>query len=122
MKAMKTSKKDYELFKKEFKKWQDILSLKSWEIYCVHGDTDNDCRAQLLVDQKARLATVYLAEEWEADGITDLLIKKTAFHEVCELFLYDITIMLGCFFASAVVEEEIHKIIKTLESSLFLKY
>ncbi|KKN41197.1 hypothetical protein LCGC14_0725880 [marine sediment metagenome] len=119
---MKTNKKDHQLFKKECKKWHDILNLKNWEIYFVHGDTDNDCRAQLLVDQKSRLATVYLAEEWESDVVTELLIKKTAFHEMCELFLYDVTIMLSCFFASGVVEEEIHKIIRTLENTLFLKY
>jgi len=119
---MKTTKKDFELFKKECKKWLDILSLKNWEIFWVHGDTDVDCRAQLLVDQKGRLSTIYLAEEWEKDAVTDLLIKKMAFHEVCELFLYDIGIMLGCFFAPGVVEEEIHKIIRTLENTLFLKY
>ena len=46
----KTSKKDFELFKKECRKWADILSLKDYEWAFFHGVSDEGNRAEYFVN------------------------------------------------------------------------
>ncbi len=119
---MKTSKKDYELFKKECRKWRDILGLMNWEICWVHDKIDETSRAEIVADPTSRIAVITLNTEWSTDIVTDNLIKRTAFHEIMELLLAQLGLFGNYYISEGLVEEEIHKIIRTLENVLFLKY
>jgi len=121
---MKTTKKDFEIFKKEVKKWQDILGLQGWEIVCVHGGTDKENRAEYLTHITGRICTIYLADDWDgiADNKCDRAIKQTAFHEVVELSLQDLRNYAQYYINEDLVDEATHKIVRMLENVLFPKY
>jgi len=118
---METTKEDFELFKKECKKWINIYGLKTWEICFVHGSlTEN--RAECYADLNNRIASMYFGKEWEDVEKNDPTIKLNAFHETTELFLGEIRDMANQGIAYEKVDKEIHKIIRTLENVLFPKY
>ena len=121
---MKTTKKDFEIFKKEVKKWQDILGLQDWEISCVHGGADEDSRANYLTNIAGRLCTIFLADNWDGcfEDKTERAIKQVAFHEVVELSLHDLRVYALYFINEQFVDEAIHKIVRMLENVLFPKY
>jgi len=122
---LKTSKKDFEIFKVECRKWINILGLKDWQVHFTHTKMDG-IRAQIVFQCIARVATISLNTEWNEwakISITDQLIKKAAFHEVCELLMGKLNDLATQRFNldEADVEEEIHRIIRTLENVLWEK-
>jgi len=120
----KTTKKDFAIFEKEVKKWQNILGLQDWTIHCVHGETNEKSRADYLTNIAGRLCTIFFTDDW--DGIfeekTELGIKQVAFHEVAELSIHDLRIYALYFINEQFVEEATHKVVRMLENVLFPKY
>lgn len=115
-------RKDFEDFQKEVKKWQDILGLQNWEIHCIFGDCHKSNRAEFVANPRGRVATIWLNNMWSEDAKSKEMIRKTAFHEVAEIWLQDLVGMASIYVSEAMVEVETHKIVKTLENVLFPKY
>lgn len=120
----KTTKKQFEVFKAECKKWLKYFGLNGWRVEYRHDKSEGN-RGQVAWSITARNSTITLADEWEDfrdTPITDLEIRKVAFHEVCELLLARMTMMADgkisnhCY----AVEEETHNIIRTLENTIFM--
>ena len=85
---MKTTAKDFKLFKQECQKWIEYFGLINWRISYFGEQLDVDY-AVCSWDIEGRCASItfskYISEDVEFPNI-----KKCAFHEVCELFLADL--------------------------------
>jgi len=120
---MKITLKQFELFKKEAQRWLDYFGMKEWQVYFEQKELKGS-RAQCAFDCVGRIATLSLGTSWSEINkifVTDENIKRTAFHEVCELVLAPLSSMVFQRFnlAEENVEEEIHRIIRTFENSLW---
>ena len=119
----KTTKVQFELFKKECEFWIDHFGLKGWHVEYIHQNHD-DGRACCGWKISGRIANITLSTEWEdwrKEPITENDIKRSAFHEVCELLLSRLSMMAKNRIANHddVVDEEVHNIIRTLENTIF---
>lgn len=122
-KLSKTTKTQFELFKKECEFWLDYFGLKGW---CVEYDHEkyDDGRACCGWKVIGRIAYIRLATEWESyrnNQITEFDIRRCAFHEVCELLFSRITMMAKNKISNYedAVEEETHNLIRILENTIF---
>jgi len=114
----KTTKRHFEIFKKEFLKWRDFWGLFQYRVYFYHGDIDA-CYGRCDADLGAMHATITLSDEWPKP-INDYSIKQTAFHECCELLLARFNV--NAYYRHATkndIEESNHEIIRTLENKIF---
>ena len=117
---MKTTKKDFEIFKTECEKWIEIFGLKGWAIEFYHKDDLKDSRASCSYDVVSRSASLYLNITWHEDTVSEANIRKSAFHEVCEVMLCNIRCLAETRFISKIeIDEECHAIIRTLENVLW---
>lgn len=121
----KTSKTDFEYFKKQFARWSSLLGVKSWEIDFTHGNREGDVRnyrAQVVDVPYNRLAIIYFETLWDHRPLKKE-ISMVAFHEACELLFSELTLMFDeRKFDELQRELEVHKIIRLLENILFEKY
>jgi len=118
---MKTTKKDFEMFKKECQKWIDILGLKDWHIWYEHEQTDENCIAQYAEDPQARSLTIWFTTGLHSP-LTEHDIKSTAFHEIMEVYMVDLRRMALESNSFKSVDEAMHKVVRMLENVLFPKY
>ena len=117
--GMKTTEKDFELFKKECQKWVDYFGLHGWDIFYKHKQKE-DCFGCIDYDTAKRNAVIYLSIEWEDEYYSPEKIRETAFHEICELLFARIKIInLNRFVGDDEMDEEIHNIIRILENKVF---
>jgi hypothetical protein len=120
---MKTTSKHFEIFKKECEKWIKIFGLLGHRFYYQHENNENagNCIAYCAFpdNHEDRVFTLGLTKDLGLDySIIDL--KRSAFHEVMEAFLYRIRNIAGCrYVAPEEIEDEIHNIIRTLENVLW---
>jgi len=82
---MKLSNKHLNIFKKECKKWIDILKLDNWEVYYGWQDKEGTF-ASIYTDLSGYVATIYLSRDW-GDDYNNAQLKRTAKHEVIHLLL-----------------------------------
>lgn len=116
---MKTTAKDFSIFKKECQKWIDFFGLKEYRVHYEHSSEYTDCVAFCVTDQAGGCATLGLIKDVGYER-NNLAIRESAFHEVCELLLSKM-----CHIARdrAFCEEELtcetHSIIRRLENTVF---
>lgn len=119
----RTTTKHFKLFQKECAKWIEYFGLKDWDISYHHyvGEIEDelDNMARITFSVNARAATILLMQNWGCTP-TDLLVRRYAFHEVCELMLADIYV----FANRRYVEENsldtvFHTVIRKLENTVF---
>ena len=111
------------MFKKEAQKWLDYFGMKDWSIYYAQEKLDG-IRAQCSFNCVGGVATLILNTSWDEKDdsfVTNKIVKRTAFHEVCELLLGRLNNMASQRFNldEMSVEEEIHRIIRILENSVW---
>lgn len=82
---MKTTKQDYETFKKHSNYWLKKLGLVDWHVYFKHGKLP-DAYAQTSYSVSSRTATMTFNTSWdEYRPINDSEIKKNALHEALHI-------------------------------------
>lgn len=110
------SVKRFDLFRSECERWISAFGLLDWEVEYLHQHNE-DHIAYTRFNYSARVANIALNKKWVADfPLTDEQIKKTAFHEACELLLYPIRYLSECrYLTDSEVDPEIHSIIHALE-------
>jgi len=111
---MKTTKKDFEVFKKESLYWIDYFGLKDWRVGFSHKDLDG-AEAQCLAHVGDRNCTLSLDVEVEDRS----KIKQWAFHEVCELLLFKASDLITATYSNWERSNIIHDVIIRLENSVF---
>ena len=120
---MKITKRQFKIFKKEARKWLKYFGMKDWSVYFEQKELE-ESRAQCIFNCVGGIATLSLAKSWNEISdkfVTDKIIQRTAFHEVCELLLARLNDMVSQRFNlnEGDVEEEIHRIIRILENSVW---
>lgn len=117
----KVTTAQFELFKKECLKWRDFFGLKDWELYFDHRALKNIC-GQVVYNAVGCVATISLTTNWDELGVCDdESVCRAAFHEICEILLCRLELMAEQRWnlAELDVREEAHRIIRTLENSVF---
>lgn len=80
------NKKDFELFQKEFKKWQIRFGLTGYKIYFKH-ESIKDAYANISISQGDMTVTVRLNNNLSDDAEPHKDIKRTAKHEAVHLLI-----------------------------------
>ena len=123
MKTIKTTKKHFELFKKECERWIKFFGLIDWRIEYELQDLPNDY-ARIEADLCNKWADIWLADELPKD-VTTLQIKRSAFHEVCHLLSYGLQFIFEAGIngqgAKDVRDREMESFCRRLENSVFKK-
>lgn len=81
---MKTTKKDFELFKGYCGEWQTKLGLIDWKIVYSHTPL-KDRYAEANYRVSGRAARLVLATSWVDREINNLTLRKVALHECLHL-------------------------------------
>ena len=121
----KTTKSDFNLFKKESEKWIDIFGLKGFEFRFHHENIhDDDALADSYWDTQGRCCIIALYKNWpDRYPKTDMEIRLAGFHEIAHVFIGKLGNLANArFIKEREIEEEQHAIIRTLEGVLFPKY
>jgi len=120
---VKVTKKHFKVFGRECTKWIRFFGLKEWNIIAVRRHLDDEgALASCHADYCGRIANLVIDDDWGSEPVTNELLEICAFHEVCELLLAKLAKLAEAHYAKNIVEEEIHVIIRKLESSLFKAY
>jgi len=120
---LKTTKKHFDLFRKEGSYWLVRLNLRDYDFIFVHVDLeDRNARAWVDISLDGKVVTFGLAEDWGWMEPDDYLIAKSAFHECCEVMLYKLHHHLTNFYSYKFVDEMRHEVIRTLEHTMFEDY
>lgn len=113
-----TTAKDFALFTKYVKHYQELLGLKEWRIDIMHqdcSDPDTVSRAWFMSKDEF-ISLINLSKHWSGDEITNSRIKEAACHEVLHVLLADIIRFAGLrFLPNGIIDEEEHRIIRRLE-------
>jgi len=112
----KPTKKQFEIYRKECKKWIEIFGLKDWEISFDYEDID-DSPASLTYHCVNRIAVFHFNPKQARGDLNNNQVKRNAFHEVGELLLGRLRDMVGQRYGLNVddVSEEIHMIVERLQ-------
>lgn len=115
---IKTTKKQYREFKKEFMRWVDIFGFHDWEIFFYHEKLE-DAFAKIICDAQNSIASVKFCSEVDEDDENFLTPKMSAKHEAIHLLLARLS-YLGkaryIMYEDLEIEEErlVHILIKIL--------
>ncbi|MCR4284975.1 MAG: hypothetical protein NUV97_02925 [archaeon] len=113
LKENKTTKKDFDLFKKECKYFIDIFELNNYKIYFNHKVFDNEDAANCVVDTTSYTAWLSLNKEQTANNED---IKGFAKHEVIHLLLGRMSNQgYARFISKAEIEEAEEELTRKLE-------
>jgi hypothetical protein len=113
-----TSTRQYNLFCDEVKYWLNKLNLLNFETFIRHEELED--RAMITFNGEDGLAVITLSTVWFNIEPTDLQIAKTAFHEVMELLLGNMTWgLLDQNKSESYVNAKVHSVIRTLENTIF---
>lgn len=116
---MKTTKADFEYYKKCVLKWLDVFQLNDWEIDFEHKH-DLEFIGSCRFDLHGRGATICLAVNWEETIVNKKELDATAFHEVVELLLVPYYVLSRDRKYDADKHTEVsHQLIRTLEYVIF---
>jgi hypothetical protein len=115
----KTTAKHFKIFQDECEKWIEYFGLKDWDVYYAHHN-DVGKFASINFDTSGRVSTIFLVKNWTKWKPTVLLVKKRAFHEVCELLLADMYALAdNRYIQENDADRTAHIIIRKLENTVF---
>jgi hypothetical protein len=116
---MKTTQKQFQLFKQECEKWIDKLELHNWSVHYQHCPLRHS--AQTTSDYLGMVATIGLNTEWDngVRQLNDEEIAKSAKHEIIHLLLAKLDILASSrFISSNELDHAEHEIVRKLEHIL----
>lgn len=122
MDMVQTTKKDFKLFKKEFRKWQRFFGLKNWKVVLLHEDTEERGLADINSNISGYISTCKLSVNWPKCEYSKYQIRKTAFHECIHLLLARYAVAAKCrFINESELDEADHELVRILENTVFEK-
>ena len=118
---MKTTKKHFDLFEQECRKWIKFFGLLNWKLYFYHESINAEALASTGFNLSGRVASIRLNTDWPKEDLHERGLRETAFHESCEVLLARVTYYMGARFVSdeGEIQEAAHEIIRTLENVVF---
>jgi len=108
--------RDFDLFKKTFKKYQDKLGLNGYSIYFKHELIESGEFANITVNQGEMVATVRLNSKLGKDDESHKHIALSAKHEAIHLLLFRLEHRASC--RCNVSDEEIYEATEELVNKL----
>ncbi len=111
---MLTTKTDFNFFQKECRQLINTWGLTDWNIYFSH-QLLGDCLGSIVTNARTRMATIFLASDWEDHVTTEKTIKEVAKHEVLHLLFADLR---TCAFDRHATEGDIYKAEEAVVSRL----
>ena len=116
------TEKDFSIFKEEAKKWIDTFGLKDWDVTFDFSLLENS-RAECCVNWHGKAALITLGQ-FPRGEMTQEDVRKSAFHEVCELLLSDMEFTAlneEILHAERKLMTEVarHAVIRRMENSIF---
>jgi len=125
---MKSTKAQFELFKKECLKWIDIFGMKGYRFYFRHqdfGEAAAYCEYPTEIQHRFFILglSVNFSDDYADIDLSPEAIKRNAFHEVAEAFMCRMSVLANsrCVREDEIKEER-HNIIHVLERLIFDKY
>ena len=106
-----------ELFKKEANYWLNYFGLLDFDVQIKISENNEECLAFVIVSHPNKIVVLKISKLW--DELSDLKIRETAFHEVCEVLLSRLRSLACGTFSDEVVDETCHSIIGRLQNSIF---
>lgn len=121
---MELKESDFEEFKKEAKRWIDLFGLKDWKVEYAFSELE-DAYAQYSLQWQGKIALITLNKYPAKESSDYINVKRTAFHEVCELLLADMEYIaldeeIPYSERKGLTEAARHGVIRRLENSVFL--
>lgn len=118
---IKTTKKDFELFKSECEKWINFFGLNEWDIKIEHSTDEKYTCGYNWKHIDNLNAVLTLSTDWDDEQCeySKDAIKRTAFHEVCEILIGKMSTTCLWSFSDREVQVLSHDIIHKLENSVF---
>lgn len=114
----KLSKDNFEYFKQECLRWLQFLGIYQWDCRFFF-EKDEDGLARVIWEEENGLAAFYLATKWGKDKVNAYNLSKTAFHEACELLLWELNDLARRGNRDSRVNEAVHRVIRGLENTVF---
>jgi len=122
VKMVKTTTRDFAIFKKECRRWIEYFGLIDWRVVIVHEELDEkeDAWGRCIGSREGKIATIILNKD--GGPAEDKHIKLTAFHEVVELLLMEMhSMILDRSIDRFDVDRVVHTVVRTLENCIFFK-
>ena len=116
-----TTTKDFEHFKKMFKKWAKRNNLLNYYyeydhlFFKDHPDIEedkHDALALVYVDMENKTTCAMLNKDSADTKPTKHIMELTAFHEVREVFYYPLRRLLAPYYSKEYISEQIHSLIQ----------
>jgi len=119
-----TTAEHFEMFKDEARKWIAIFGLLGWMVEFDQIDLPGS-HAECSTNYKGRIARLKLATKWGEEP-TEARVRRSAFHEVCELLFAPLWSNatdeeLGATQREIEIVASQHSIIRTLENVVWEK-
>ena len=115
----KTTRADFERYKKETKYWVERFGLTDIEMFVEHDQIDEEARAVAIVQLEAKIARSILQQVWTSKP-SDGEIERVAFHEFMEVLLSPLWVLAT---RRHITEDELesarHGIIRRFENCLW---
>lgn len=125
MKAPKrnlTTKRHFELFKKEAELWLRRFGLTDWSIEFRWQDEEEkgQSRAWCRYNSYQKLGTISLTRDWSGDQVTDQKVKVCAIHEVSHLLFDPLELIAELrTFDKDDLARETHRLIRRFENLFY---
>lgn len=113
----------FTLFEKEASYWLSYFGMLDWKVVFYHDELYSGNIAETRMDFTGKCASMVLANNLSPEHYTEEGIKRTAFHEACELMLGS----LYCLIEPQLITEREHdmmskgghEIIRRLENTVY---
>ena len=115
-----TTPEEFELFRSECLRWLKFFGLTDWGVHFVHEPLEDNYAEVRVCGLSDRTAVIAFSSECEEDARQHMDIKRTAFHEVWELFLHPLCYIGQCRYVQPKeFEYAVHAIIRTMENTVW---
>ena len=114
----KITKKEFQVFEKEARKWADLYGLTDWDIQYRKTTFDDD-KALATTDweKDTFVAYIRLRDNTDENHIVDTpTLKEGGRHEIDHVLFGEITDMLYEFYSEDVAVRAVHRVIYRLEN------
>jgi len=115
---MKTTSRQFKIYRETCQKWIDIFGLKNWRITFRHLPMPIDVAAQCTWYTESGSCYLDFNKETNSDcDFSESEIKRYAFHEVMHLVLGRINTLAECrYIQQEEIDQEVHAVIRLFEN------
>lgn len=120
--------KSYRLTKKQVKRFEDYImffvydfwNLSEWDVSVNVTESDEATYGTCAADTESCMALFGLNRIWRGLKPTKKNLGRIAFHEACELLMWDLQVLANSRYATAeAIGTARHKIITTMENRIY---